>query len=303
MHIEMLSEYSASNHTLLIKFDANQQYSKEVEVSAYNANESISTNPFNDLPESKTLVLNRLPPWTDPDSVKDLMVRLSNGSAVRHVRIFKDKPLYTLIDHNNDDESIWPKPDRLGRLIRGFKQAHVIFEKVVGMKSAIQEITSNPNRIWLLSTAEQPVVNIGLRKWKREYNMAVIPNDEAKTRLQNAIEEYIRNHDRTKEEEKIKAKAMVESQEAGDDDGWITVSRHTSKKGKPLGNLSAKGQAKIKAKDVKRRKRKELMNFYKFQTREKKFDRLNELKERFEADKLKQAKMKQDRQDRKFRPV
>ena len=85
-------------------------------------------------------------------------------SLFQHVRIFKDKPLYTLIDHNNDDESIWPKPDRLGRLIRGFKQAHVIFEKVVGMKSAIQEITSNPNRIWLLSTTEQPVVNIGLRK-------------------------------------------------------------------------------------------------------------------------------------------
>ena len=86
MHIEMLSEYSVSNHTLLIKFDANQQYSKEVEVSAYNANESISTNPFNDLPESKTLCLNRLPPWTDPDSVKNLMVRLSNGSVVK-VRI------------------------------------------------------------------------------------------------------------------------------------------------------------------------------------------------------------------------
>ena len=47
---------------------------------------------------------------------------------------------------------------------------------------------------------------IVIEQWKREYNMAVIPNDEAKTRLQNAIEEYIRNHDRTKEEEKIKAK-------------------------------------------------------------------------------------------------
>ena len=79
----MLSEYSVSNHTLLIKFDANQQYSKEIEVSAYNANESISTNPFNDLPESKTLCLDRLPPWTDPDSVKNLMVRLSNGSVVK----------------------------------------------------------------------------------------------------------------------------------------------------------------------------------------------------------------------------
>ena len=98
-------------------------------------------------------------------------------------------------------------------------------------------------------------------------------------------------------------KVMLESQEAGDDDGWITVSRHTSKKSKPLGNASSKGQAKIKAKDSKRRHRKELLNFYKFQTREKKLDRLNELKDRFEADKIKQAKMKQDRQDRKFRPV
>ena len=96
---------------------------------------------------------------------------------------------------------------------------------------------------------------------------------------------------------------MMESQEAGDDEGWVTVTRHTSKKGKPLGNLSVKGQAKIKAKDAKRRHKKELLNFYKFQTREKKLDRLNELKERFEADKLKQAKMKQDRQERKFRPV
>ena len=92
-------------------------------------------------------------------------------------------------------------------------------------------------------------------------------------------------------------------QGGGDDDGWITVSRHTAKKGKPTGNSSVKGQAKIKAKDAKRRHRKELLNFYKFQTREKKLDRLNELKERFESDKLKQAKMKQDRQDRKFRPV
>ena len=96
---------------------------------------------------------------------------------------------------------------------------------------------------------------------------------------------------------------ILESQEAGDDDGWITVSRHTSKKTKPLGNLSAKGQAKIKAKDTKRRHRKELVNFYKFQTREKKLDRLKELKDKFEADKIKRTKMKQDRQDRKFRPV
>ena len=96
---------------------------------------------------------------------------------------------------------------------------------------------------------------------------------------------------------------MAEQQEAGDDEGWTTVSRHTSKNGRPVGSSSAAGQAKIKAKNAKRLKKKELLNFYKFQTREKKLDRLNELKQRFEVDKLKQAKMKQDRQDRKFKPT
>jgi len=299
----MVAEYLTNAHTLLLKFDVNQQFSKEVQLSAYNAEEARSTNPFNDIPVTKTIVLNRLPPWTDPDSLQNLMLRVSGGSTVKLVRIFKKKPLFHLNEENKNDESIWPRPDRQGRSIRGFKQAHVIFEKTVGVKNVISELTSNPNQIWLLSTPEQPVVNIGLRKWKHEYNTSVIANDEAKLCLQNSIEEYIREHDRLKEEEKEKTKAMVESQEAGDDDGWITVSRHAAKKGKPSGNPSAKGQAKVKAKDAKRRHRKELLNFYKFQTREKKLDRLNELKERFESDKLKQAKMKQDRQDRKFRPV
>ena len=80
------------------------------------------------------------------------------------VRVFKDKPLFPLNDENNEDESLWPKPDRLGYTIRGFKQAHVIFEKIIGVKKVINEVTSNQNKIWLLSTPEQPVVNIGLRK-------------------------------------------------------------------------------------------------------------------------------------------
>lgn len=303
MDTEITTEYSIPSHTLLLKFDANQESTREVQLSVYNAEVAGCTNPFKDIPATKTICLNRLPPWTDPDSLRNLMQRVSDGSPVKLVRLFKDKPLLSLTIENNSDENIWPRPDMLGRSIRGFKQAHVVFEKSTGVTNVINEVNNNPNRIWLLSTSEQPVVNIGLRKWKREYNTAVISNDAAKHRLQNAIEEYIKEHDRLKDEEKEKAKAMVEKQEAGDDDGWITVSRHASKKGRPVGNLSAKGQAKIKAKDAKRRNRKELLNFYKFQTREKKLDRLNELKERFEADKQKQAKMKQDRQDRKFKPV
>jgi len=303
MEVEMIVEQPVSFYSLLLKFDANQQFSKEIQLCAYDSLQNDKSNPYSDLPVKKTIYLSRLPPWTDPESIKNLMFRVSGEANIKAVRVFKDKPLFPLNDENNEDESLWPKPDRLGYTIRGFKQAHVIFEKIIGVKNVINEVTSNQNKIWLLSTPEQPVVNIGLRKWKHEYNQTVIPNNEAKQRLKDAIEGYIRQHDRLKEEEKERAKDMMESQEAGDDDGWVTVSRHTSKKGKSLGNLSVKGQAKIKAKDAKRRHKKELLNFYKFQTREKKIDRLNELKERFEADKIKQAKMKQDRQERKFRPV
>ena len=46
------------------------------------------------------------------------------------------------------------------------------------------------------------------KKWKHEYNQTVIPNNEAKQRLKDAIEGYIRQHDRLKEEEKEKAKVI-----------------------------------------------------------------------------------------------
>ena len=93
---------------------------------------------------------------------KSEYIFLCDNLLFKEVRIFKNKPLLPLTDEN--DESLWPKPDRLGRSVRGFKQAHVIFEKTIGVKNVINEVTSNPNKIWLLSTPEHPVVNIGLRK-------------------------------------------------------------------------------------------------------------------------------------------
>jgi ribosomal RNA-processing protein 7 len=49
----------------------------------------------------------------------------------------------------------------------------------------------------------------------------------------------------------------------------------------------------------RKRKSKELANFYKFQMKEEKLKRIDDLKSKFEADKQKQLKMKQDR---KFKP-
>ena len=97
----------------------------------------------------------------------------------------------------------------------------------------------------------------------------------------------------------MKRKADEEAE--ADDEGWVTVSRHASNIRKPVGNITAKGQAKVKAREVKRRKKMELMNFYKFQMKDEKLDRIKDLKEKFEADKEKQLKMQQDRHQRKFK--
>ena len=90
---------------------------------------------------------------------------------------------------------------------------------------------------------------------------------------------------------------QAEDEAEPDEDGWVTISRHTSKK--PVGGRSEKAQARLKAIAEKKRKRKELDNFYKFQMRDAKLKRIEDLKTKFETDKQKQIKMKQDR---KFKP-
>jgi ribosomal RNA-processing protein 7 len=67
-----------------------------------------------------------------------------------------------------------------------------------------------------------------------------------------------------------------------------------------VGKVSVKAQAKVKLRETRKRKRKELENFYRHQMKEKKLDKLTELKEKFEADKKRQLQM---RQQRKFRPA
>jgi ribosomal RNA-processing protein 7 len=130
-----------------------------------------------------------------------------------------------------------------------------------------------------------------VEKWRQEYNDAIVSDFAA---LMTDIETRVAAADRVKE-------AVVEAEEkAGeeDDDGWVTVSRTSNKKGK-VGKISDKAQSKVKAREARKRKRKELDNFYKYQVKESKLARMDELKEKFEEDKKRQLVMKQDR---KFRP-
>jgi len=114
---------------------------------------------------------------------------------------------------------------------------------------------SAPN---VASDPKHPVA-VGLERWRQQYNASLVLDAD---KLAADVEAAVAALDEAKEAERRRAEAMAEEEEA-DEDGWTTVSRHTSRK--PVGKGSAKAQAKIKAREAKKRKRKELENFYRHQ--------------------------------------
>ena len=84
MEVEMIVEQQpVSFYSLLLKFDANQQFSKEIQLCAYDSLQNDKSNPYSDLPVKKTIYLSRLPPWTDPESIKNLMLRVSGEANIK----------------------------------------------------------------------------------------------------------------------------------------------------------------------------------------------------------------------------
>ena len=89
---------------------------------------------------------------------------------------------------------------------------------------------------------------------------------------------------------------LKEMGEEADEDGWVTVTAKSKKGAKKRGgNNDERARAKAKA----GAKNKELLNFYKFQKKEKKEDLIQSLREKFEEDKKRVATM---RAERKFKP-
>ncbi|CBY43038.1 unnamed protein product [Oikopleura dioica] len=91
------------------------------------------------------------------------------------------------------------------------------------------------------------------------------------------------NFDDQKTEEQMKA-----------DDGWQVAGK------KKFVRLTEAEQNEMKKKVAKKRKRDQQLNFYSFQIRESKKNKIVEMRKKFEEDKQKINRMKQER---KFKPV
>lgn len=131
-------------------------------------------------------------------------------------------------------------------------------------------------------------ISTGLNRWISEYK-SQYPNPE---RLQEEINDFMQKFD----EEEQKAEEEAKDQ-AADDEGWIQVSRKSTK---DAFRLTEKGIKSVNEKQDVRKKKKELKNFYRFQVTESKKRRIMEMRKKFQEDKEKVEKMKTMRRFRPF---
>ncbi|XP_074648315.1 ribosomal RNA-processing protein 7 homolog A-like [Tubulanus polymorphus] len=227
-------------------------------------------------PAGKTLFVVNVPPYC----TKEALARIfTEAGDVKNVYV-QDKPSN---DPVQDSESeYFPNSKRAD----GFKCAYVVFAKASSMSKALNMPYGNGR---VLSTEEKPIVT-GINKWYAEHVEKMNTDVNA---LKREIDQFMEIHDQKLEAEKQRAK---ETEGVPDKDGWVTVTRHGKNKGVPRTEIHEKRSL---AREKKKRKEKELLNFYSFQARDSKKEHIAELRKRFEEDKNKIALM---RASRKFKP-
>jgi len=235
---------------------------------------------------SETAVLIRnVPPWCNEEHLKSVLVEGCGG--VKLVQFLSKAELEAWrsptpppipVETKAGASSYFKETARVC-----FHDALVVFGSPVGVEKLVESKTEES--LVLRSGERQPLV--GLRRWISDYSSRIITDWDD---FQREIDDYMIEYDEKKEAESARLKEMSE---VADDDGWVTVTSK-SKKGARKPNDK---RAKVKAKAIG--KKKELLNFYKFQKKEKKEDLIQSLREKFEEDKKRVASM---RTERKFKP-
>merc|ERR1719495_2194231 len=122
----------------------------------------------------------------------------------------------------------------------------------------------------ICSTKEHPIA-VGVKRWALEYNVGIVKE----TVLQESIDKYMEQYDTKVMQEKAEAEELGKP----DEDGWVTVTRAAKKP-----PAKAKKEQENNKKGGIKKKKKELKNFYAFQMKDEKLNRIQELRRKFEED-------------------
>ncbi|KAJ1910273.1 hypothetical protein H4219_006246 [Mycoemilia scoparia] len=147
----------------------------------------------------------------------------------------------------------------------------------------------------------EPTEYMGINRYIYEYRAARPPADMLKKEVDQFMTKFM-------EAEYERERQMAATRNVPDEDGFITVTSRRSRRGAAASGapdsdgfitvgVARKEEAEAIA--ARQKKKKELTNFYRWQQREQKRDRLVELRKKFEEDKQKIAQLKSTR---RFRP-
>mmetsp|Transcript_26586 Transcript_26586/g.36714 ORF Transcript_26586/g.36714 Transcript_26586/m.36714 type:complete len:261 (-) Transcript_26586:3-785(-) len=187
--------------------------------------------------------------------------------------------------------------DVLLSTVGGIKVAHVIYEAPQGVKKALISAKKGiqaPLRAREEAASDStcaPLPETGIKKWIAEH-VAMRPGNDI---LRKQVDTWMAGWEKEQERQKAEAAAEIEAEE-----GWTVVKGR--KKSVSGTGVVVGGLAKKKAEAMGTRMGKEkakLDDFYRFQRREKNRSELLVLREKFEEDKKKVAKLKAAR---KFKP-
>uniref|UniRef100_A0A182JYV6 RRM domain-containing protein n=1 Tax=Anopheles christyi TaxID=43041 RepID=A0A182JYV6_9DIPT len=228
--------------------------------------ENASKSSCKQKPTGRTLYVLNVPPYATEEALQHAF---SSAGEVDRV-VLQEKPS----SKESAPIEVMPK-DRVC-----FKVAYVVFAKPGALKKLLKSKSLNP-----LHSSEKPLLT-GVAKWTNAYQER-IPNPAI---LQQEIDQYMESYDKKIEDQKAE-----QSNNAVDDDGWVTVSKKNS-------GVFAQKQTVVKKLEKKLdedRSTKELRNFYTFQIRESKKDDIISLRKKYDRD-LK--KMEQIKKAKRFKP-
>ncbi|KAF0032402.1 hypothetical protein F2P81_014692 [Scophthalmus maximus] len=221
-------------------------------------------------PLDRTLFVLNVPPYCSQATVRELFSRFGGVQSVE------------LRDHPGSFQESGPELTEFFKPAekKGFKVGYVVFQSASSLAAA----KSHPHDVPLVVCTEGRPVRTGVQS---EFtSLSLLHLHETSTRVLFFI--------LSQAEERQKKEA---EQQEEDDEGWVKVTRgHNGAKARPH---SEAANRRTLQKEIRKKKRKELINFYTWQHKNTQKEHIAELRKKFEEDKQRIALL---RAQRKFRP-
>ncbi|KAK9385743.1 ribosomal RNA-processing protein 7-domain-containing protein [Lipomyces mesembrius] len=182
---------------------------------------------------------------------------------------------------------------QIRRILPTCSAAHVVFADIKAMNKALGSLKfqqATPPSWCLSDSVEQETEDAKAMTGSARYRAIHQRRHISSSALQVTIDNFMTAYNKAETQREGEAKR---ARSTPDEDGFVTVSRGVGRTGVGISSDVLKQEAK------KRQKKGELKDFYRFQIREEKKTRMNELLKNFKMD---QEKIRQLKAKRKFKP-